>query len=193
MPVETRYFRSDYDPVLTGYYRLLTSNTTTSKSISYSIYTKTSKTGMYLRISVYVRHADGSLAGVANGASVFVSSGTITLYTGTISIPYKALTSTDRILIYIQTSIDGRTWYSMPGAGWITEELGAGSLDAATWTVYYYARFECIYDPDLNQYENYVEFYFGNSTYPSRIENFTWSPPAPVTKKPIMDGLVFVE
>jgi hypothetical protein len=148
---------------------------------------------MYLRISVSIRHADGSLTPVGSGASVFVSSGTITLYTGTISIPYKALTSTDRILVYIQASITGTAWYGISGGQFVTEELGAGSLDAATWTVYYYARFECIYDPDLNQYENIVTFFFGSSTYPSRIENFTWSLPAPVIKKPIMDGLVFVE
>jgi hypothetical protein len=57
----------------------------------------------------------------------------------------------------------------------VTEDLNA-SLSSATWTVYY----AFYYSAPLDQ----TFFYFGTSTYNSRIANFTWG--VVVVKKPIM-------
>jgi hypothetical protein len=65
----------------------------------------------------------------------------------------------------------------------MTEDLNA-QLQAATWTVYY----AFYYDATLDQ----TFFRFGTTTYNSRIANFTYGVVV-VAKKPIMNGLVYVE
>jgi hypothetical protein len=109
-----------------------------------------------------------------------------TLRSTTANIPQTALASTDSIVVRVYAKIG--TGLSNLRNVYTTEQLGAQSLDASTWTFYFYLRGynagSAIYD----------YWYWDTSTYPSRIENFTWTPvPLVIAKKPIMNGLVYVE
>jgi hypothetical protein len=63
-----------------------------------------------------------------------------------------------------------------------TPQLGASQLNSATWTVVYY-----FYHNTSLKTNN---FEWGNSTYPSQIQNFSWQTTAPVS--PIGDGLTWI-
>jgi len=54
-----------------------------------------------------------------------------------------------------------------------TEQLGASSLDSATWMVYYVGSFS--YDAENNR--SGIYFHFDDSDN-SRISGFSWTPPA---------------
>jgi len=89
-----------------------------------------------------------------------------TLRSTTANIPQTALASTDSIVVRVYTKI---------GAGspimrnvYTTEQLGAQSLDASTWTFYFYLR-------GYNAGSIYDYWYWDTSAYPSRIENFKWT------------------
>jgi hypothetical protein len=64
----------------------------------------------------------------------------------------------------------GTTWYLIGTATFTTEQLGASSLNAATWTVYYYLSMSGTIG------KNTYVYFFWDGPYPSRIENFTWTP-----------------
>jgi hypothetical protein len=85
------------------------------------------------------------------------------------------------------------TWNLL--AEFITEQLGTSVLNASTWTVYYYISYTRYVDPETGEIIYVATWYFGTSTYNSRIENFTWGelPPPAEVKKPLMDGFVYVE
>jgi hypothetical protein len=82
--------------------------------------------------------------------------------------------------------VDGETGQVLM-ATFITEQLGASSLDAATWTVYYYNNRTLV---DETQY---IAFYFGSSTRPSRIENFAWTTAGVAYVKEVSDSCIAAE
>jgi hypothetical protein len=91
-----------------------------------------------------------------------------TLRSTTANIPQTALASTDSIVVRVYTKIG--TGSPIMRNLYTTEQLGAQSLDASTWTFYFYLKgantASTIYD----------YWYWDTSTYPSRIENFAWTP-----------------
>jgi hypothetical protein len=91
----------------------------------------------------------------------------------------------DKIRVKVYLKLGTGAWTLK--ATFDTETIN-GVLKAATWTFWLYGNWQ--YDTARNR--STVWFYFGASVYNSRIENFTWTP-AIVAKKPIMNGLVYVE
>jgi len=80
--------------------------------------------------------------------------------------PVTALVATDKIVVRVyMTKLTPISWGVIQH--FITEALGASSLDAATWTVYY----------ELVKSGFSLNFCYGNvDPYDSRITNFTWTP-----------------
>ena len=191
---ETRYFRTDFESVGSlQYRRLLTSNTAEHDSESESWQSASQPSQAYLRSLIYVYHQDDTFTLIATSAGVTVSGSTTTLYSENVNIPETVLDPTDRIMVIIQYSTDGSTWTSLASARFITEQLGATLLNSATWTIYYYAALTSTYSPWTRRWTNTIYFLFGDSTYPSRIEGFTYGEVAPpAVKKTLGDGLVWI-
>jgi len=89
------------------------------------------------------------------------------LDSGTWVCPQTALETTDSIVVRVYLKIGAGAWNTV--RNFTTGQLGAISLDAATWTVYYYlgASADASY--------MYSVFWHGKSTYNSAIANFQWT------------------
>jgi hypothetical protein len=130
----------------------------------------------YVGIRVWKRSADGVETEITGGSAVArvlpPLSATPALRSATWNCPQTSLASTDAIVVRVyMCTADGNVATLL--AEFITEQLGAGSLDATVWTVYYYVCRAIV------ETEVVTSFYFGSSSYPSRIENFTWTPYVP--------------
>ncbi len=147
MTTETRYFRQD----------MALGTTNTIVLLSYGI-------SPTLGIRVYKVSAAGTPTELTSGTPVAQATGAGTgEYDGTWNCPGFALDPTDhiRVAIYQFTTV----WVLMDT--WNSEDLGAQSLDAATWTVHYWFRYTSKTDT--------WNFDTGTSTKNSRITNFTWT------------------
>ncbi len=97
------------------------------------------------------------------------------IQSATWNCPLTVLSPTDAIRAISYGSFDGVFWSMMDYpeyVGWITEQLGATNLNAVTWTCYVYTRIALIEE------EYYLFVYWGDSTYNTRVEGFSWTPPA---------------
>ncbi len=86
--------------------------------------------------------------------------------------PLTSLAITDAIRVICYIKLGYGSWIATGGylsRGWITEQLGATQLSAATWTFYAYTYRS--YDGDYTV----GGIYYGSTTYETRIEGFTWS------------------
>ena len=149
---------------------------------------------VYFGLRVWKRASDGTETEVTSGVSVLLSMLLSTYHSdgagirsGTWDCPQTSLASTDSIVvgIYVRLGSTG-SWYLQSSYRFTTEQLGASQLDMATWTVYLYLR------PFVTS-SFYSYFYFGTSTYNSRIEGFSWSvAPPPVARRFYGDGLTLI-
>jgi hypothetical protein len=187
MPVEIRYFKNA-DVTVNGLsaYALATDLAGTVTS-TYK-YIATYYAGATVAIDVAVRHADGTETGIiSKGAQVTVAQGdSYVLKSATVNAPQTSLASTDSVVVRVYCQL-GTTWYLIGSSVFTTEQLGASSLDAATWTVYYYLSMSGTVG------KNTYVYFIWDGSYQSRIEGFAWSAVPVTVKKPIMDGLVYVE
>jgi len=129
---------------------------------------------VYFQFQVFKRDASGNETAITDYITFYSALISVfkddagTLRSTTVNIPQTALASTDSIVVRVYTKI-GTGSPSMRNV-YTTEQLGAQSLDAATWTFYFYLKGAntalAIYD----------YWYWDTSTYPSRIENFAWTP-----------------
>ena len=146
---------------------------------------------IYVGIRVSVIHADGSETRLDTQALAVVPYAAGTAQTTTLSAGYSilndvALSPTDAIKIEVYGDVT-----SPPAAllaTFITEQLGASVLNAANWTVYYRLRRTAKVGTT-----SYFYFRFGIAGDDSYITNFTWTPYAVAVKKPVMNGLVYIE
>ncbi|MCD6434650.1 MAG: hypothetical protein J7L14_03485, partial [Candidatus Diapherotrites archaeon] len=174
-PIETRYMRGDTETVdSTTYYKLLTGNTGTSAYNTAGWSSSSSPNGGFIRVRIYIYHANGSESLITTTDYIKVSGSTITLYSVDVNIPETPLEITDRIKLVWQWSKNAYTWCDFTQAKFITEQLGTDTLNSATWTIYIYAKFTSVWIAFLKQYSNTIYLYWGDSTYPSRIENFSY-------------------
>jgi hypothetical protein len=83
------------------------------------------------------------------------------------SITLKSLATTDAVRIDVYQRVGAGSWVLV--RTFITEQLGAQSLDNATWTVHYYL--------DISSTTSQVStaFYHGTATYNSHIKNFEYT------------------
>jgi len=176
--VETRYMRGDKQTVngLSAYI-LGTSQSAVSGHYSVPV-----DTGYYWGIRVWKRASDGTETEITSGtpvAQVARSSGA-GLQSATWDCPLTSLVGSDAVVVRVYERTGGATTWTLC-AEFITEQLGGQSLDAATWTVYYYTA--------VTAYA--AVFWWGTSTYNSRIVNFTWTPVPVIAVQPLGEGLTF--
>jgi len=124
----------------------------------------------YWGIRVWKRSSGGVETEITAGTPVAqvsrsaVGSG---LQSGTWNCPETSLSSTDAIVVRVYFQYGTSGW--VLAAEFITGQLGASKLDSATWTVYYYT-----YITKSGALYRY-RFYWGTTTYNSRITNFVWT------------------
>jgi hypothetical protein len=123
-------------------------------------------------IRVWKRSGDGTEAEITNGEPVAQvsrgSPGGEGIQSNTWACPKTTLASGESIVVRVyHRYADESTWTLLET--WQTEDLPPGDLDAVTWTVYYYTKWQ--YEARETWY--YVSyFYYGTDTYNSRIQNF---------------------
>jgi len=184
LPVETRYFRSDQHTVngLTAY-KLETANSTVLSQFWVA-------NQPYWGIRTWKRSANGVETELTGGAPVAVVYATEGENRASWNCPGASLNPTDSIVVRIYSSASATGPWTLRRT-WTTGQLGAQSLDASTWTVYYYFHVEeALVDYLVMAYY----FQHGDAAHPSRIENFTWTPYVPpvVAKIAYTDGLVCI-
>jgi hypothetical protein len=168
--VETRYMRGDTQTINGLLAYIL--GTTQSAITTYT--TKTcDECDFYWGIQVWKRASGGAETEITPGYMVAVvnryaiGSG---IQSNTWTCPQTVLLATDAIVVrvYIQDYVS-----TVLQVTFITTQLTATQLDAATWTVYYYTKVAAGY---------VASFYWGNTaTYNSYISGFSWSNPADST------------
>ena len=198
MTVETRYFRSDNNSasitcsgsaVVAANLLLTQTGTSGTDSTTRKI---ASGTVAQFGIQIYKRVADGTFTEITTGSPVAIverSAVGAGMQSNTWVCPQTSLVSTDRIYIAVYGRVGTDIDFVFRKC-FITEALGAQSLDAATWTVYYYTDYS--YSPSLGTVT--FRFYWDTTTYNSRITNFTWTaaPAAGAAPKIYGDGLIWI-
>ncbi|PWI48761.1 hypothetical protein CEE45_05070 [Candidatus Heimdallarchaeota archaeon B3_Heim] len=128
---------------------------------------------VYWYMEVWVRKADTSMTPISTGhaAEVYRTSDGSGLQPGywTLALNYP-LDSTDSVVIRVYMQIGATTYGPVE---FVTEQLGAEELVAGQWTVWYYTERE--YTSQWNQDRTRGIFYYGDSTYNSRILDFTYT------------------
>lgn len=89
--------------------------------------------------------------------------------------PPLAMVSTDSIVVRVYQKIGVAGAWSLVQT-FSTEQLGAQTLDAIVWQVYYYLKIEAT-TATVNS-----EYWRDTVVYNSRITNFTWTPAPPTAK-----------
>jgi len=189
MTSETRYLCSSRATTRNGLlaFDLLTSNTSSSDSA-----TEQTGIGADIGIRVFIRHSGATETEVTSGTPVAqVVFPTSTTYISTTwACPQTSMASTDTVVVRVYQG-SGSTWTEMTDVSgykveFQTPVLGASQLNSATWTVVYY--FYHVAHPASNNFE------WGSSTYPSQIQNFSWTPAAAVSYIPqsMGDGYAWV-
>jgi hypothetical protein len=165
MPTETRYMRSDQQTIngLTAYILGLTQ----TAAYAYVSAAYEGRAAAYFDIQIAVRHADGTETILLNWytfATRGVSGSGYQTYS--FSCPATTLSPTDAIVVRLRARNTGGS----ETATFITEQLGASALPAATWTFYVYTVATVTATGSL------AEIDFGDSAHNTRVENFTWTP-----------------
>lgn len=168
-PTETRYMRSDTQTVngLTAY-KLSTTQSASYVSIQFDAY-EDETFYQYLGVRVWKRVSNGSETEISSGTAIAIATGILGLISATWSCPLTSLSLTDAIVVRVYGND-----FSPPTTlltSFITEQLGASSLDASTWTVYYYLVLQ------HTIYGFFFYFRFGTTDYNSRIANFVTTIP----------------
>jgi len=168
------YFRSDSHTIngFTGYQLGTQSSSAQSLDERSARWSGDLTVTWYIR--VWIRHANSTMRELTtgNGASFSRSSGDtgFDLSARTWVCPGRDLDPTDAIIVRVYMKI-GATTYGPVNS--ITIQLNAEKLEDSIWTVWYYT--DRSYDSRWNQDRTRGTFYWGDSTYTSRIENFKYS------------------
>ena len=192
MPVETRFFRSDQQTIngVSGFVF-----GTSQSSVSDDFYCD-DFLPFYWGIRVWKRTSSGVEGEITDRVPVAQVSRTDYgggIQSNTWNCPLFALNSTDAIVIRVYVKSLDFDWRNNGDDGllaiWISEQLGASKLDAATWTVHYYTSVaQAMGGVDRGH------FRFGAVAFNSRVENFAWSAGvSAVVLRPWGDGLSWVQ
>ena len=186
MPIETRYKRYDTQTV-NGLLAFILGLTQTALAQSwYKTYSNDVQTASW-GSRFWIRHADGSEIELTDGVPVAIVSKSTGDAPGLQSNTWdmyalSGLTSTDALVWRIYFKYGSGSWMlcdTVNGLGSnaisITEQLGAGSIDGATWTVYYYTRVTTYTDPESGDTITSCTVHWATSTDNTRITNFTWT------------------
>jgi len=179
MPIETRYFVN----------RTVTVNGLTAWDLGLYLAGAYNVRGILARgsaattgsigIRVWKRTVGGVETEITAGAPVAVATrtgngGPEPAISGTWPCPATPLVSTDSVVVRVYGRYDADAWVLFTEGTFTTEQLGAQSLDAATWTVYYHLlTFDFGFNAAMSFYwdGDFETLYF----YPSSIGNFTYT------------------
>jgi hypothetical protein len=92
------------------------------------------------------------------------------IQSATWNCPLTNLNTTDSIVVRVYQKIGSSSW-QLAGT-FTTEQLGATQLDNSTWQICYYTKLSWIYLPKYEYESTSATFYWGTTTYNSRIQNF---------------------
>ena len=176
-PTETRYMRSDQQ-IVNGLaaYKLVISQSDTSAS---HVIERTGGGGYTINwgIRVWKRDSGGTEYEITGGTPVAQVSRAANgegLLSTSWDCPQTSLNSTDAIVVGAYAEIVGQVSWTEQ-ATFTTEQLSASQLDSAIWTVNYYTKYESkSTGPPTGKYTRGT-FYWGTSTYNSRIGGFSWT------------------
>jgi hypothetical protein len=166
-----RYMRSDTQTIngLNAY------KLSIPESTSYAYFEKqASGSGVSWGIRAFVRHSNGveqeiSLNGQTGTPQAVVSRSMGSGLEGaTVPVAQTALQSTDSLVVCVYMNVGGSGWTL--AATFTTEQLNATTLQATTWTVYYYTGASY-----SRQYGSTGVFYWGDTTYESEIQNLQYA------------------
>ncbi len=129
----------------------------------------------YWGIRAWVRHSDGteqelSLDGQTGTPMAVVSRGSGSgLQSATVTVAQTALQPTDSLVVRVYTKVGTDSGWTL-SAAFTTEQLQATTLQATTWTVYYYTY------AFWNRYieRETAKLYWGTTTYNTRIQNIQY-------------------
>jgi hypothetical protein len=166
-----RYMRSDIQTVngLNAY------KLNIPESTSYTYKTQSgSGYGASWGIRAWVRHSNGteqeiSLDAQTGTPKAVVSRGSGSgVQSGTVTVAQTGLQLTDSLVVRVYVQVGESDWTLC--ATFTTEQLQTTTLQAATWTVYYYTY------AAWNRYTQMTtaKFYWGTTTYYSRIQNLPY-------------------
>ena len=167
-----RYMRSDTQTINgLGAYVLNIPESTSSASVTQS----GSGHGASWGIRAFVRHSDGTEQEITlDGQSgtpkaVVYRTGGSGVQSATVAVAQTGLQPTDSLVTRVYAQVGDSGWTL--GATFTTERLQATTLQAATWTVYYYtyAYYYRFYS------ETVSTFYWGTITYNSRVQNLQYT------------------
>jgi len=174
---EVRYLRDDQHTVNSLLvYKLDTTQSSTGLS------TQVEETGaggatVLVGIRVWKRDDVGVETEITGGTPVAQASTSAVgegLLSATWDCPQTALDDTDSVVVRVYIKVGSLPWdqgATLPD--FTTEQLSADSLLAATWNCYYYIKYETkTTGAPAGRYTR-ATFYWGTSTYNSRIDNFS--------------------
>ncbi|MHA2275716.1 MAG: archaellin/type IV pilin N-terminal domain-containing protein, partial [Candidatus Kariarchaeaceae archaeon] len=169
---ETRYMRSDIHTINgLSVYNLGTTSSASSLENNQQTDRWSGSFTVTWGIRVWKRHVDTSEEEITLGAWVATvqrSSDGAGIQTNSWSCPQEPLVDTDAIVIRVYMQI-GSTSYNP--TEFITEQLGASQLNAASWTISYYTERDYRGWP---QQRTRGIFTWGDATHDSRITNFQY-------------------
>ena len=170
--VETRYMRNENSDI-SGYMVLGTSQTTTATSRG--TLSATPPYTVYIGIRVYNRDASGVETEITSGVVAKASYRVETTGSVTVSASWNAPEYANIYRLVVKVYYGRSSSPSTLLEEFATEVLD-GNLESATWTVYYRLAFSAGAGGKI-----VTKFWFGSSSYNSRIENFVWTeaPEAP--------------
>jgi len=168
---ETRFMRGDQHTV-NGLlaYALNTTQSSTEKYVKKSL---NLLKDAYWGIRVYKRDSEGTETQITSDVVAVVtrSSAGSGIQSNTWNCPETALDSTDAIVVKVYHKWTAGSWVEI--AKFTTPQLGAETLDSSTWTVYYWTKQQYSGFPIPRGVDSW--FYWGTSTYNSRIVGFDWT------------------
>ena len=176
---ETRYFRSDTQTINgLSAYQLGTSQS----SSSLSTVVNTTGTGVgtsYWGIRVWKRNSSGTETELTSGTPVAQVTRTAAgsgIQSTTWTPPETILATTDSIVVRVYLQVNSGGWQQGGTVPiFTTGQLGNTLLEALPWTVYYHTQdSRSNSGPPSSRYIN-ITYFWGNSTYNSRIESFIHS------------------
>jgi DNA-binding beta-propeller fold protein YncE len=176
---ETRYFRSDTQSVNSlSAYKLDTTQSSSNLSTSITVTGSGSGTS-YWGIRVWKRNSSGTETEITSGTPVAQVSRTSSgsgLQSATWTPTETTLATTDSIVVRVYIQINSGGWQQGGTAPiFTTEQLGDTLLDGTEWTVYYYTQdARSTSGPPNSRYVT-ATYHWGNSTYNSRIVDFSHS------------------
>jgi hypothetical protein len=168
-----RYMRSDTQTIngLNAYKLNIPESNSSASNTQYG-----DEPRAYWGIRAWVRHSNGteqelSLDGQTGTPKAVVTRGSLGsgMQSATVTVAQTALQPTDSLVVRVYTQVGTDSTWTL-SAAFTTEQLQATTLQATTWTVYYYT---------YAYWNRYIEretakFYWGTTTYNTRIQNLQY-------------------